>query len=193
MLNRPTPSSFQVLGITVILAVILVGLVSLGQLITAWDPEKPFRDQQMSILSTLTEDVPPPLTFSSPGQAAVFTEPDEIREFIFLLIESEHLGYHHSNPEGEFVFSFEGHSERYTLGLDTQNPDEYWFQLVTEADLERRYRPTIKLLYSQALTSWLVATISCQGRPWARRRFGSHCGAAGQARPHALEGARHNT
>ena len=167
MLTQRPPSALQLITLTILIALVLVALVSLIQLVEAWDPEKPFRDQQISLMSSLAEDVPQSLTFSSPGNAIVIASSVEIREFILLLVESERLEYHHSHPEDEFTFAFDGRPEVYALGVDSQNPDEYWLQLKTDRDLERGFRATIKILRSQALTSWLERNRVPSGPPVA--------------------------
>ncbi len=155
MIQR-APSPLQALGVAVVIALILVGLLSLGLFIDAWDPEKPFRDQQTTQLRALDDEIPRSLTFFVSDDAVIITDRDEIREFLVLVLETRHLEYHHSHPVDELPFRFEGVPATYVLARDSQRDGEYWLQLKTEGDLERGFRPTIKLFLSQGLTLWLI-------------------------------------
>lgn len=146
----PELSSRLMFGLMLIFALILAGAVSLGHAILTWDPEKPFRDEQMLVLSSMAEDVPPSLTFSDSDHAFIISDPTEIREFLLLLIESDLVRYHHSHPEGGLSFQLSGQGQTYLLGVDSSQPDVYWLQVVAEGGAAQ----TVKLLHSQALTWW---------------------------------------
>jgi hypothetical protein len=134
----------------------LVGLLSLGNGLLMWDPERPFREQQLALLAHLTKGPPRTLVFQGPGEPVAVTDPEEVESFVSLLIGADHVHYHHSHPVGELSVSFEGRSEKYTLGPDSQNQDEYWFDLVPGPNTELVWGPTIKLLRSPDMTDWLT-------------------------------------
>lgn len=126
--------------------------VAVFQYIFGQDPEKPLRDQQIAILTTLAETPPASLEFSLGSSTVLIRDPAEIAEFLHLLVEPELVPRHHSHPEDEIGFQLEGSISSYILGRDSQADDEYWLQLN-----EGRYPlRTIKLLHSEALTAWLI-------------------------------------
>jgi hypothetical protein len=131
---------------------VFAAAVAVFQFIFGQDPEKPLREQQMAILSTLAETPPASVEFSFDGNTLTVTHPAEISEFLRFLVETEVVPRHHSHPEDEIAFQTQGSSTTYILGRDSQAGDEYWLELRAGTYPVR----TIKLLHSEALTMWLI-------------------------------------
>ncbi len=131
---------------------VFTGAVAIFQFVFGQDPERPLREQQMAILSTLAQAPPSSLQFSPDGRIVTITDPGEISEFLHLLVEPAVVPRHHSHPEDEVPFQLQGFATTYILGRDSSAPDEYWLQL----DEGNSPLLTIKLLHSEALTSWLI-------------------------------------
>jgi hypothetical protein len=145
---------FEPLDVAAILfsVAVFAAAVAVFQFIFGQDPEKPIRDQQMAILSTLAATPPASVEFSLHGSTLTITDHADISEFFVLLVEPAVVPRHHSHPEDEIGFQTEGSTTSYILGRDSQSDDEYWLQL-NEGTYPIR---TIKLLHSEALTMWLI-------------------------------------
>ena len=130
---------------------VFAGVVALMEIVFQ-DPEKPLREQHIAALSALAENPPDSLSLSDGVSKQVVTDPLDIREFLLLLVESELIHYHHSHPEAGIDIRFADQTSRYSLSSDSQIPDEYWLEL----DTGDGPKPTIKLLRSPGLTTWLA-------------------------------------
>ena len=130
---------------------VFAGVVALMELVFQ-DPERPLREQHIAVLSAFADNPPDALILSDGVSTQVVTDPMDLREFLLLLVEPEVVHYHHSHPEAGIDLQFSDQTSTYTLSPDSQVPDEYWLELVTDTDSG----PTIKLFHSKGLTSWLA-------------------------------------
>jgi len=130
---------------------LFAGVVALMEFVFQ-DPERHLREEHIAALTALAEKPPDSLTLTDGASTRVVTDPSDLRDFLFLLIEPEVVHYHHSHPEAGIELHFAAWTRAYTLSPDSQVPDEYWFEL----DMGPDHGPTLKLLHSQALTSWLA-------------------------------------
>jgi len=140
------------IGAVLVPLLVFAGVIAIWQFVFGRDLEKPLRDQHMAVLSALAETPPEALTFSFGTNTEVITDPTDISEFLYLLVEPEVIPRHHSHPEGDIYLQLADNPHAYVLGRDSQVHDEYWLQLDAGADP----RPTLKLFRSEALTSWLT-------------------------------------
>ena len=135
---------------------VLVSLLVFGAAVGAMnfifrDPAEPLRKDALAALSALLANPPDSVVFADASDSTVITEPQQVREFLSLLVDPDPVHAHHSHPEGAIRVEFAGHPQVYLLGRDSQFPNEYWLQLQQGQQAEL----TIKQLRSKALTSWL--------------------------------------
>ena len=117
------------------------------------DPAEPLRKSELAALSDLLANPPVPVVFADGSNSTVISEPQQVRQFLSLLLDPDPVHAHHSHPEREVLVEFADHRQVYLLGRDSQVPNEYWLQLQQGQQAEL----TLKQLSSRALTSWLYS------------------------------------
>jgi hypothetical protein len=137
---------------------LLVSFLAIGAAVATMnfifrDPAEPLRKAELAALSTLLANPPDSVVFADGSSTTTITEPQQVRQFLSLLLDPDPIDAHHTHPEGEILVGFADHRQVYLLGRDSRVPNEYWLQLqqVQQAEL------TLKRLRSRALTSWLYS------------------------------------
>lgn len=158
VLSRP-PAKGPV-NIFAVVVTVLVGAALLS-MVKDWvntDPEKEFRESQLTQLRSLRENPPTEIAFTSLDQKVVVTDPDEIKAFLEILCEAKNVHPHHSHPVGMVVVTIPGLPETYFLGQDSANEHEHWFKMQQPehpgADSARR----VVQFQSAEMTAWLQRT-----------------------------------
>ncbi|HEY9724538.1 MAG TPA: hypothetical protein V6D47_21230 [Oscillatoriaceae cyanobacterium] len=77
----------------------------------------------------------------------------EQQTFVALLDSGSEVAAHHSSPVDKLEFSFAGDVRVFSLGKDSQNPDEYWLEMNHAPGFADQV--LVRHFTSPALTAWL--------------------------------------
>lgn len=142
----------RVLEGAAILAAVVVFGAAVGVLHFVFrDPEEPARQEFLDALASKRSALPSSLTFHSEEREIILRNPEDVGEFVSLLVAPNDVHAHHSHPAASLRFELAGDPQAWVLCRDSDVENEFWLQ-VPAGSIDF----TLKRLRSTELEAWLA-------------------------------------
>ena len=151
--NKEKPNAKKIQNVIRLIVFCLgIGIIGLG-----WFTHMKSKNQMESIFKQVIQRTYPKLTFQIDRQVIVVSNGAEIETFLNILRTEPAIQAHHSSPVGQVAITFEGVADRFLLGADSKNKDEYWFEM--EVISNTYPSGFIKQFESANLTTWMSRNV----------------------------------